>query len=964
MNTTLRRRGRITAIAVTCAVGLTALTAVPASADTGTWLNGGATGATVGVADAVIVGDSIRLEGSGWTDGTDDSDADGSWIAVKLGAAGGVEADVLTTEPAAGKFVFPGAGSGTAAIWSGIVADDDGDFSVDIPFPTATNTSPALATAWAVGTTHHLQLLTGSMKAGGDVPRSVYVTFTVTGDTLAVTSGAGGRGAAAGTVVLTFAGAAGTFAANEALTAKVDGVDTAWTTGGTASATGALTSTTISYAPGALRAGVHEVAITGATTGTKTRTVTVLPTASYSSLTQASTGTLTLSNLPSGSSVAGVSFDGAPGITFSGLPATETDGVATASYSIPADTTLGTYPVTVTLANPAATFTLAGQKISPDATIFGDDAFTLTSNGTGIFQGLYQSAYSAEQDALYAAAASGTGTAEDGYLYKLDPDTLEVLASVHPKEVTDSNSVAGQAPYGVGVDDVNGTVWVSNTRTNSLAVYDADDLTLLKQFPSGTISHSRDLAYDPISDRVFVSSASEGTTGNGYISVFDGETFEKIQDIPTGARTEFSPVSVEIVDGVLYSPSLSSNKVAKIDTTTLEVTFLEISGINVGGRGASGIDYDADSDRLYIASQNGDELVIADATTGETLKEVPTGTGALNVEIDDVNDLVYVTNLSGGTVTVLDLDGTKVANLPIVRANHVTTDGAGTAYVVDKNTGNKVWKVTVNPDVASSTPTITGSAKVGSKLTASAGDWSEGATLAYQWNRDGVAISGATASTYTATAADAGKALSVTVTGSLEGHVTVSKTSAATAKVAAGTLASATPKISGTAKVGKTLTAAAGTWTSGTSLSYAWYADGKAISGKTAKTLVPSSSLVGKKITVKVTGKKSGYTTVTKTSAATAKVAKGTLATATPKIKGTAKAGKKLTVSAGTWTSGTKLSYQWYADGKKIKGKTGKSLTLTNSLVGDKITVKVTGTKSGYTTVTKTSKSTSKVAKR
>ncbi|WP_165350515.1 hypothetical protein [Xylanimonas protaetiae] len=699
MTTTVQRRtARVGAGALAAILGLAALTtAAPAFADQGTWLTGAGGSATVSVADNVTVGDAIHLEGSGWTA----PDGAGSWIAVKLGAAGGVEADVLTVEPAAGRYTFPGAGSSTAAIWTGIQADADGGFSVDVPFPTPATTSPALAAAWAPGSTHHLQLLSGSMKPGGDTPRSVYVTFTVTADTVTVNASAGGRGAPADQVTLSVAAAAGTFAAGEALTATVDGADKAWTAGGTASATGALTGSTLVFAPGTLRAGAHTVTLTGPTSGTITRAVTTAPAATFSALAQGASGSLTLKNLPAGSTVASVAFEGAD-VAFTGLPAAaDTAGATTVAYSIAADAALGTHPVAVTLANPAGTFDLPGQKISPDSSpVGGEDRFTLTSNGDGIAQGLYQSAYSAAEDALFATAAAGTGAAEDGYLYKVDPDTLAVLGSVHPKDVTDPSGAAGLAPYGIGVDDVHGTVWVTNTRTNAVAVYSAADLTLLKQHPAGTVTHSRDVVYDPRSDRVFVSSASEGTTGDGSIAVFeggdndgDGTPYEKITDIPTGPRAEYSPMSLALSDGVLVSPSLSSNKVVKVDTTTLQTSFLTVEGIDVGGRGASGIAYDAAANRLWIASQNSDDVVIADATTGATLAEIPTGAGALNTAFDPVHHLVYVTNFGGTTVTVLEADGTKVANLPIARANHVSVDGLGNAYVVDKATGNKVWKI-------------------------------------------------------------------------------------------------------------------------------------------------------------------------------------------------------------------------------------------------------------------------------
>ena len=68
-------------------------------------------------------------------------------------------------------------------------------------------------------------------------------------------------------------------------------------------------------------------------------------------------------------------------------------------------------------------------------------------------------------------------------------------------------------------------------------------------------------------------------------------------------------------------------------------------------------------------------------------------------------------------------------------------------------------------------PTVTGEAKVGKTLTATGGTWSVlDPTLAYQWNRDGVAIEGATGATYAVTGADAGADLSVTVTASKAGY--------------------------------------------------------------------------------------------------------------------------------------------------------------------------------------------------
>ena len=97
-------------------------------------------------------------------------------------------------------------------------------------------------------------------------------------------------------------------------------------------------------------------------------------------------------------------------------------------------------------------------------------------------------------------------------------------------------------------------------------------------------------------------------------------------------------------------------------------------------------------------------------------------------------------------------------------------------------------------------------------------------------------------------------------------------TSADTGAVGLGVLSTSRPTIIGLTTVGRKLTAVAGVWTRGTTLGYAWYANGKAIKHATAKRLALTKAQTGKRITVKVTGRQAGYRTASKTSARTAKV--------------------------------------------------------------------------------------------
>ena len=190
--------------------------------------------------------------------------------------------------------------------------------------------------------------------------------------------------------------------------------------------------------------------------------------------------------------------------------------------------------------------------------------------------------------------------------------------------------------------------------------------------------------------------------------------------------------------------------------------------------------------------------------------------------------------------------------------------------------------------------------------------------------------------------------------------VTAGETPASlTATLALTPVTVATPKITGTAQVGVRLTASAAP--TGTTYAYRWSANGAAISGATSRTFTPGAAQRGKTITVRVTASRTGYASASKTSAATAAVRTGVLVTATPRISGTVKVGRKLSVARGTWTSGTTFTYRWYAGGTAIRGATASTLTLTKAHKGKTITVKVTGKKSGYATVTRTSKATARV---
>ena len=199
------------------------------------------------------------------------------------------------------------------------------------------------------------------------------------------------------------------------------------------------------------------------------------------------------------------------------------------------------------------------------------------------------------------------------------------------------------------------------------------------------------------------------------------------------------------------------------------------------------------------------------------------------------------------------------------------------------------------------------------------------------------------------------------------------------------------PSMSGTVAVGKTLTAAPGTWTGypTPSFAYQWYACTRVvtaarstvpstcvrISGATRSTFKITSAQRGKFIAVFVTGTSAG-TTSTSWLSTTSVDARAT-AIYKPAISGTTTVGKTLTAAKGTWTGYPTpiFAYQWYActgavtaarstvpsTCVRISGATRSTFTLTTAQRGKYVAVLVTGTSLRTTATTWLSKTTAKV---
>ena len=225
-------------------------------------------------------------------------------------------------------------------------------------------------------------------------------------------------------------------------------------------------------------------------------------------------------------------------------------------------------------------------------------------------------------------------------------------------------------------------------------------------------------------------------------------------------------------------------------------------------------------------------------------------------------------------------------------------------------------------------PLVSGSARDGATLAATAGTWLGTAPLALarQWLRCDVtgdaclALPGATGPTYELAASDVGARLRVRVTAANAGG-SAAVLSAPTAVVEALRPASgAPPVVSGAAVDGGTLAASGGSWSGTAPLALArqWLrcdADGAgcvAIGGADGSTLLLGADDVGHRLRVRVTASNAaGSASVTSTSSGVV-LGAAPRNVAAPAIDGDPVAGAKLTATPGVWQGavGT-VTYQW-----------------------------------------------------
>lgn len=213
--------------------------------------------------------------------------------------------------------------------------------------------------------------------------------------------------------------------------------------------------------------------------------------------------------------------------------------------------------------------------------------------------------------------------------------------------------------------------------------------------------------------------------------------------------------------------------IAAIDPATHEITALR------AGAATATLTVNGVSAALPLVVSGGEVTVRGEAVQGETLTAdlgdwpLPSGT---ELVYSWLRDEAAVDGAEASTYRVGAADAGARLSARVV----VTPPGGGPlTYTSDPTSA--VPFLQLSPV----TPTLTGTAQVGSALRAVPGAWMpDGVELSYRWAVDGVEVADATAATFTPLPAHEGGEVTVTVSGAVPGYERASRTSAPLGPVA------------------------------------------------------------------------------------------------------------------------------------------------------------------------------------
>src|SRR5215472_598728 len=247
------------------------------------------------------------------------------------------------------------------------------------------------------------------------------------------------------------------------------------------------------------------------------------------------------------------------------------------------------------------------------------------------------------------------------YVTNRGSDTVSVIdgsANTKLHNITVQNS-----PVGIAANPSANWIYVTNFNSNTVSVIDGITNKVTANIIVGKIPYG--IAVNPLNNKVYVTNV-----GSGTISVIDALRNKVTANITVGKSP--AGIAVNPTTNTIYVTNYASNTVSVLNGTTNKVT----ANITVG-KSPVGIAVNPVTDKVYVTNIQSSTVSVIDGVTHKitsTITVNPSLPGSYKVRdpvlsmpitarfpfitslvgIDDITNMIYVTNTGSDTVSIID----------------------------------------------------------------------------------------------------------------------------------------------------------------------------------------------------------------------------------------------------------------------------------------------------------------------
>ncbi|TCB92910.1 YncE family protein [Enterobacter wuhouensis] len=276
----------------------------------------------------------------------------------------------------------------------------------------------------------------------------------------------------------------------------------------------------------------------------------------------------------------------------------------------------------------------AGSVLAKD---FTENQFSTQTLGHGV----YELAYDAGQQALYAASApSFEKDKTAGEVFQLAADSLKV----------DERITTQRRPFAVSLDDANHILWLGNALDGSVTLLDtrtSKEVKTLQLADAENKAHVREVVLDKKHHRLYVSGI--GSEGKGVLWVVDTQNQRLLHALkgmdPVGFAVDEDGDKVYAVTGKGELVTLNGKTSQVLSRVKVDPSEPKHYFLNIAMNTAKGVG--------FIADTNTADVLVVQLGTGKIVHRVPTPNSIAAVYNAARNE-VYVTHRNARQISIID----------------------------------------------------------------------------------------------------------------------------------------------------------------------------------------------------------------------------------------------------------------------------------------------------------------------